>query len=61
MILKTKKITLRHFKLSDAKGYFECQQDPQAKKGFMTTPKTMGEAKKEIRQERKKRRAQASS
>lgn len=47
--IKTKKgIELRKLKLSDLKPYFEIQQDEITKKGFMTTPKTLKEAKEEL-------------
>ena len=49
MKLKTKDFTLRHIKLSDAKDYFKSQQDKAVKKGFMTIPKSLNEAKKEIK------------
>ena|SRR3989344_4988192 len=48
MIFKDKSFILRHFTASDAQGYFECQNDPEARRGFMTTPKTLAEAKKEV-------------
>jgi len=48
-IIKTKEFNLRHFKMSDAKGYFECQQDKEAKKGFMTVPSSVEDAKKEVK------------
>jgi len=35
--------------MSDAKGYFECQQDKEAKKGFMTVPSSVEDAKKEVK------------
>jgi len=34
--------------MNDAELYFESQQDKYARKGFMTTPKTLSEAKSEI-------------
>lgn len=40
---------LRHIKLSDAEDYFECSNDREAKKGFMSTPKNINEAKKEVK------------
>ena len=36
--------------MSDVQAFFECQQDKQAKMGFMTTPKTLAEAKKEVKE-----------
>ena len=50
MKLKTKNFTLRHIKLSDAKDYFESHQDKAVKKGFMTVPKSFGEARKEVKE-----------
>lgn len=50
MIIKTNDFILRHIELKDAKLYFESQQDKDAKKGFMSTPQTLDEAKKEIKE-----------
>jgi RimJ/RimL family protein N-acetyltransferase len=36
--------------MPDATGYFECQQDEEAKKGFMSVPKNLREARKEIKE-----------
>ncbi len=36
--------------MSDAKLYLKIMQDPVTKKGFITTPKTLSEAKKEIKE-----------
>ncbi len=47
-IIKTKQFILRPLRLTDAKRYFESNSDPVAKKGFMGTPKTLNDAKKEI-------------
>jgi ribosomal-protein-alanine N-acetyltransferase len=49
-IIKAKGFTLRPLTMQDAKPYFESQQDKDAKKGFMSTPATLAEAKKEIRE-----------
>ena len=53
------KFILRHAKLSDAKVFFECEQDEQARKGFMSSPKNAGEVKKSIikqlREDKKKK------
>ena len=35
--------------MSDVQDSFDCQQDEQAKKGFMSTPKNLAEVKKDIR------------
>ena len=48
MILKGNGFILRRLRLSDAKELFRCQQDPEAKINFMTTPKKIGELKKDI-------------
>lgn len=47
---KNQKIELRHMRIEDAKGYFNCQQDKESKKGFMSVPKTIEQAKDEVRQ-----------
>ena len=49
MIIKTKEFILRPIRMSDAKAYFETMQDKQTQKGFMTFPKNIREAKKEIK------------
>ncbi|MHA1829183.1 MAG: GNAT family N-acetyltransferase [Candidatus Heimdallarchaeaceae archaeon] len=56
MILKSTnpKIELRHVKLSDAKVFFECEQDSEAKKNFMSTPKSVKEVEKSLRDSIKK-------
>jgi RimJ/RimL family protein N-acetyltransferase len=48
-IIKSKDFILRHIEMKDAKLYFESQLDKDAIKGFMKTPKTLNEAKKEIK------------
>lgn len=50
-VIKTSDFTLRHVKLSDAKVFFECEQDKQAKKNFMTTLKSIKESEEDIKQE----------
>lgn len=52
-VLKSKnpEFILRHAKLSDAKTFFECEQDEQARKGFMSSPKNVGEVKKSLRRQ----------
>jgi len=47
-MIKAKDFILRNIKLSDLSGYFECQKDPLTKRGFMSTPKNLFEAKKEL-------------
>lgn len=49
-VIKTKNFLLRHINMNDAKIYFESQLDKESKKGFMSTPATLAEAKKEIRE-----------
>lgn len=49
-IIKGRNFILRHITVKDAKLYWESQQDKQAKSGFMSTPKTIEDAKKEIRE-----------
>jgi ribosomal-protein-alanine N-acetyltransferase len=49
VIIKTRDFVLRHAKMMDAKAYFECHQDKEAKKNFMTVPKNLNEAKKELK------------
>lgn len=39
---------LRPLKMSDAEAYFECQNDKEARKNFMSNPKNVQEAKKEL-------------
>ena len=48
---KSEKFFLRHFVANDVKGFYECQQDKWAKKGFMTVPKNLAAAKKEVKYE----------
>lgn len=49
-IIKVKDFVLRPLRMGDAKLYLKSQSDKEAKKGFMTTPKNLAEAKKEIRE-----------
>lgn len=48
MIIKTKEFILRPVTIKDAKAYFECQNDAEAKKNFMSNPKGINEARKEL-------------
>lgn len=48
-MIKGKGLVLRHVKMSDAEVLFECEQDSEAKKNFMSTPKNVGEVKVGIR------------
>ena len=50
-IIKTKEFILRPVRLSDAKAFFEAEQDKESRKNFMTTPKTIEEVKKEIKED----------
>jgi len=49
--IKTKDFILRPMRMSDAKDYFEFQSDPWAKKMFMSNPKTINDAKKEMKEQ----------
>ena len=49
MILKGNGFILRHISMSDAKRYFEIQQDKDTRRGFMTVPESMKEARKELK------------
>ena len=48
-ILKHKRFTLRPMKPSDAQAYLEVHNDSEAKKNFMSVPKNIIEAKKELK------------
>jgi ribosomal-protein-alanine N-acetyltransferase len=48
-IIKGKGFVLRPITLNDTKSYFESMQDPLTKKGFMSVPKNIEEAKEEIK------------
>jgi RimJ/RimL family protein N-acetyltransferase len=49
--IKGKGFILRHAKLSDASVFFECEQDEQARKGFMHISKSVEEVKSSIRKQ----------
>jgi RimJ/RimL family protein N-acetyltransferase len=49
-IIKGKGFILRPLKVSDAKEFLESNLDKESKKGFMTTPKNLSEAKKELKE-----------
>ncbi len=51
MKLKGKGIILRHARLSDAKVFFECEQDKEARRNFMSTPKTVKEVRNGIKKD----------
>ncbi len=51
-IIKTKRLILRPMTLKDAQGYLECHADEEAKRNFMSIPKNLEEAKKEINENR---------
>jgi len=53
MIIRSKNFILRPIKMSDLQGYFDCQQDEEAKKMFMSTPKNLKEAKKDLQKDLK--------
>lgn len=48
MIIKSKNFILRYPKLSDYKNNFDIQQDKETTMNFMSHPRTLKEAKKEI-------------
>jgi len=50
MILKKNDLTLRPLTLKDVKNYLECHMDKDAKKNFSSFPKSLQEAKKELKQ-----------
>lgn len=50
MKIKSKGFALRPIRRSDAKAYLECHKDKAARRGFITTPKNLNEAKKEVRE-----------
>lgn len=47
-VIRSKGFVLRHIRMSDLKGYFECQRDKAAKRGFMHVSKNISEARKDI-------------
>jgi len=49
VVIKTKEFILRPIRLSDAQGYLECHQDNDARKNFSSVPKTLAEAKKDLK------------
>jgi RimJ/RimL family protein N-acetyltransferase len=48
-MIKGKGFILRHIKMSDAKGFLRIHRDKLARKGFMTYPKNLKEAKKDLK------------
>lgn len=50
-IIKTKNFILRPVKLSDAKIFFEAEQDEDARKNFMRTPETIKKVEEGIKDE----------
>src|SRR3989338_8953504 len=50
-VIKTKDFKLRHVKLSDARVFFEAEQDKEARRNFMTTPKSVKEVEEDIKNE----------
>lgn len=47
---KSPKFEIRHIQMSDLKGYWECINNSQTRKGFLSTPKSLAEAKKKLRE-----------
>ena len=57
-MIKGNGFILRHAVMSDAKALFDCEQDKEARRNFMSTPKGVEESKKGVRKdilERKKK------
>ena len=54
MIIKSKNFILRPARISDAKNFYEYQQDKETIKNFMSVPKSLNEAKNEIKESLKK-------
>jgi len=50
MKIKRKGFILRPIKISDAEAYFKTMQDKETQKGFMSVPKTLKDAKKEVKE-----------
>ncbi len=50
-IIKTKDFMLRPTILGDYKAYFEMHNDPEARKNFHSYPRTLAEAKKELKRD----------
>jgi RimJ/RimL family protein N-acetyltransferase len=51
---KTKEFILRPITIKDAQGYLECHHDKEAKRNFMSIPKNLNEARKEVKESLKK-------
>ena len=49
MKLKGKGFILRHVCINDTKDYFECEQDEESKRNFMSTSNSINEVKKDIK------------
>ncbi len=47
--IRGERIIFRHINLADARGYFEAHQNKEAKENFMRVPKSLAEARKEIK------------
>tara|TARA_Y100000310_G_scaffold71310_2_gene67152 strand:+ start:2538 stop:3068 length:531 start_codon:yes stop_codon:yes gene_type:complete len=47
----SKEIVIRHVKLSDAQVFFDAEQDPIARKNFMTTPSAVKSVEEDIKEE----------
>jgi len=55
------KFELKYVTLTDAKGYFECHQNKEAKKNFIGFPRNIAEAKKELNKNIKEMRKEKNS
>ena len=47
--IKTKDFVLRHIRMSDAQGYFECYQGKNIKQAMLKLPKNVAEIKRELK------------
>ena len=61
LISKNPRFELRLIKLNDAEGYYKCHQDIAARKNFMSVPRNVNEAKKELSEEIKEMKKKNSS
>jgi len=59
-IIRTKDFILRPHELNDAKNIYEYQLDAETQKNCMSTPKSIAEAKKEIREKLQTKKERAS-
>jgi RimJ/RimL family protein N-acetyltransferase len=50
-VIKTKDFVLRPVRMGDAPAYLELHQNPEARKGFMSIPKNLKEAREELKKD----------